>query len=264
MKTDFYWPVFAAVAVLSTAAVWRFAPLAPLSDEMRSACVAYTHKALQCAGLEVTADAPRQQPAAPAKPAAEVADTPAAAPSSPPALPEKATPQTARIPPSRQAQAEPPKKARPVRAKPRPVPVQEKKPALAEASPPPPPEKPKTLTPEARKAQYDALTKKAEARKLEIMRENLNKSREGQKALAALKAFKARSAHVEALKEKYGPTDARVTRYRGELLKLRDEVRRTNEAYKRWKEKNADRLVVVEDDPAYRQILLERSRYEND
>jgi len=117
------------------------------------------------------------------------------------------------------------------------------------------------MTPAQRKKKYEELTKKAEARRLQVLRENLNKSPEGRKALAAVKAFKELGAKVDELKKKYGETDSRVIAKRGDLLKLKDEVRRTNEAYKKWKEKHPGKLVAPEDDEIYRKIISERQLY---
>ena len=38
-KNSIYWPVFLIVAALSTAAVWKFAPVAPIPDDCRAWCV---------------------------------------------------------------------------------------------------------------------------------------------------------------------------------------------------------------------------------
>ena len=117
------------------------------------------------------------------------------------------------------------------------------------------------MTPAQRKKKYEELSKKAEARRLQILRENLTRSEEGRKALAAVKAFKELAAKVDELKKKYGETDSRVTSKRGDLLRLKDDVRRTNEAYKRWKEKNPQKFVVPESDEEYRKIIGERQLY---
>jgi hypothetical protein len=117
------------------------------------------------------------------------------------------------------------------------------------------------MTPAQRKKKYEELSKKAEARRLQVLRENLTRSAEGRKALAAVKAFKELAAKVDDLKKKYGETDSRVVSKRGDLLKLKDEVRRTNEAYKKWKERHPDQFIVPEADEEYRKIIGERQLY---
>lgn len=235
MKPSNYWPVFLIVAALSTAAVWRFAPKAPLSPTARARCVEWTHKVRQVIGLE----------AAPCDTLRE----------------ERASEETARLlpPEEKNASVETEKKSAAQRQEPQ-------KPAMGgteSVQAVKQDDDPLSMTPAQRKLKYEELTKKAEARRREILRANVMKSEEGRNALEAVKKFKEFSAEVEKLKEKYGETDSRVVSKRGDLLKLKDEVRRTNEIYKKWKEAHQDGFTVPEADETYRRIIAERRLYKN-
>ncbi len=233
-----YWPIFLIVAAISTAAVWKFAPMVPLSQSARSACVRWTHKARQIVGLE---PAPVYQHTIP-----EMAN---AATVSQPATTAEAKP----LPAATQ-------------------PIAPKTPNVARAVtsgggnaavPDDDDEDPLSMTREQRKKRYDELTKLADERRHQILRENLMKSEEGKRALAAVKKFKAFGAEVNELKKKYGETDSRVVSKRGELLKLKDEVRRTNDEYKKWKEAHRDEFKVPEEDEKYRELIGKREMYRN-
>lgn len=256
-KNSIYWPVFLIVAALSTAAVWKFAPVAPLPDDCRAWCVKMAKRVTRGAakgnsgtdGGRMSAVESRMSAETTPRPPAAAA-YPQAAPSSPSAAPAPAArPQAAPSSPS----TVPAPAARPVA-----VPAQAKVEELAQAEAS---DDALAMTPAQRKKKYEELTKKAEARRLQILRENLTRSEEGRKALAAVKAFKELAAKVDELKKKYGETDSRVTSKRGDLLRLKDDVRRTNEAYKRWKEKNPQKFVVPESDEEYRKIIGERQLY---
>lgn len=292
-KPNFYWPVFITVAALGTAAVWRFAPMAPLSPEARAFCVELTHKALQGVGLEAKPDSntvqvasvkvpPVRQPVTNTPP--KTARTAAVATN---ARPEKARAATNAVPKIVQVPANIVKTAQTTNSAA--SDVKKKNQEAAQKKPQTPPEvKPPTntvkrakkkrklteeekqaleaeraaaMTPKQRKRKYDELTKLAEERRRMILQENLSQSREGKKALAAVKKFKKFAAEVERLKERYGETDSRVVSKRGTLLRLRDEVRRTNENYKKWKEKNPDKFITPEQDTTYRKIIGRRQLY---
>ena len=216
VKSGRYWFVFHIVAALSAAAIWYFAPQAPIPRSTRALFVKWTHKALQQIGIESRPDDKNASSLPPSK------NT----------TPDKASNA------GKEAKAEKVEKA-------------EKSDDAF------------TMTPAQRKKKYDELTKKLEARRIQVLRENLNRSPEGKRALAAVKAFKELGAKVEELKKRYGETDSRVMARRGDLLKLKDEVRRTNEEYKKWKEKHPDKLMKPEDDEIYRKIFGERRLYKN-
>ena len=110
-----------------------------------------------------------------------------------------------------------------------------------------------------KKAKYDDITRRMQERRRAILEQNLSKSKEGQDALAALKAFKEFSAKVDALKKEHGETDYRVTSLRGDLVRLKDEVRRTNDLYKQWKASHPEEVLIPEDDPLYRKLTAERA-----
>ena len=266
-KNSIYWPVFLIVAALSTAAVWKFAPVAPIPDDCRAWCVKMVKRATQGAakgnpgtdiGRTSAVESRTAQEATPSSPA------PAARPET---VPSPKNDSVGRgVPASTQSVGRSPRDRRPGVAEsssppPAPtakVPAQTKAEELAQA------EKADdaiAMTPAQRKQKYEELSKKAEARRLQVLRENLTRSAEGRKALAAVKAFKDLAAKVDDLKKKYGETDSRVVSKRGDLLKLKDEVRRTNEAYKKWKERHPDQFIVPEADEEYRKIIGERQLY---
>ena len=271
-KNSIYWPVFLIVAALSTAAVWKFAPVAPIPDDCRAWCVKMVKRVTQSAakgnpgtdvGRASAVESRMSQEAPPSSPVPVA--RPEAAPAASTAVQKNdSAKQGVIVPP--QSAGRPPRDRRPEVAKsssPAPAPtakapaeVKVEELAQAEAS-----DDAIAMTPAQRKKKYEELSKKAEARRLQILRENLTRSEEGRKALAAVKAFKELAAKVDELKKKYGETDSRVTSKRGDLLRLKDDVRRTNEAYKRWKEKNPQKFVVPESDEEYRKIIGERQLY---
>ena len=272
VKNSIYWLVFLIFAALSTAAVWKFAPVAPISDDCRAWCVKVAKRMTRgvanenpgTGGGKMSAVGSRMSQGA----------TPSSRASA--ARPKVAPPSSAVAPRNdlaRRGITDPPQS---VGRSPR-----DRRPGGAKSSSPPPAPTPKApakvkveelaqaeasdaaiaMTPAQRKKKYEELSKKAEARYQQILRENLMRSEEGRKALAAVKAFKKLAAKVDELKKKYGETDSRVTSKRGDLLRLKDDVRRTNEAYKRWKEKNPQKFIVPESDMEYRKIIGERQLY---
>ncbi len=224
-----YWPIFLIVAAISTAAVWRLAPMVPLSRDARTTCVRWAHKARQMIGLE---PAPVYQHAIP-----EMAN---AAAVSQPATTTESKPLPAAVQPVANKSTQAGKSG-----------------GVSNDSD----EDPLSMTREQRKKKYDELTKLADERRHQILRENLTKSEEGKRALAAVKKFKAFGEEVNELKKKYGETDSRVVSKRGELLKLKDEVRRTNDEYKKWKEAHRDEFKVPEEDMTYRKLIGKRQLY---
>ena len=258
-KNSIYWPVFLIVAALSTAAVWKFAPVVPLPEDCRAWCVR-TVRGLVHARKSA---APQQSPtfAKTSTFAKATVDESANKPETSPQKPEARNQPSPRLPPSprlrwtSQRASQNPEAQKPETRSQKPETKVEEL-AQAEAS-----DDAIAMTPAQRKKKYEELTKKAEARRLQVLRENLTRSEEGRKALAAVKAFKDFAAKVDDLKKKYGETDSRVTSKRGELLRLKDDVRRTNDAYKRWKEKNPQKFVAPEADEEYRKIIGERQLY---
>ena len=280
VKSGIYWPAFLIVATVSAAAVWRYAPAVPLPPEARAFCVKWTHMALQMTGLEERRAAredskdvrlkndvshstdDKQQTTVDKQPAPKP-NTSAQKPKTPSQKLEAKDPK----PKARNQKQETRNKKQEVRRqKPearnqKPETQSAPAPRAAELRQAELAEDALAMTPAQRKVKYDELTKKAEARRKEIMRENLSKSPEGQKALAAVKEFKELAEKVEALKKKYGETDSRVVAKRGDILRLKDKVRSTNEAYKKWKEQHPDKFTPPEADEIYRKIIGERQLY---
>ena len=266
-KNSIYWPVFLIVASLSTVTVWKFAPVAPIPDDCRAWCVKMVKRVTRGAakGNQET-DVGRISAVESRMSGETTASSPASA-ARPEAAPYQKNDSTGRgVPNPPQSVGRSPRDRRPEVAEsssPAPAPTvkapaQTKVEELAQA------EKADdaiAMTPAQRKQKYEELSKKAEARRLQVLRENLTRSAEGRKALAAVKAFKDLAAKVNDLKKKYGETDSRVVSKRGDLLKLKDEVRRTNEAYKKWKERHPDQFIVPEADEEYRKIIGERQLY---
>ena len=263
-KNSTYWPVFLIVAALSTAAVWKFAPIAPIPDDCRAWCVKTVKSVLKGRARNEpkgtgTVKEDIRRPTADGRMSAETPPSaPATVQKNDPAGRQSLDPQSAgRSPRERRPggaeSSSPAPAARPVAAA-----AQTKVEELAQAEEA---DDAIAMTPAQRKKKYEELTKKAEARRLQVLRENLTKSAEGRKALAAVKAFKEFAAKVDALKKQYGETDSRVVSKRGDLLKLKDDVRRTNDAYKKWKEKHPDQFIVPEADEEYRKIIGERQLY---
>ena len=259
-KNSIYWPVFLIVASLSTAAVWKFAPVAPIPDDCRAWCVKMVKRVTRGAAKgNPEMDVGRMSAVENRMSGETTSSSPASA----------ARPKTAPlrgVPDSTQSAGQSPRDRRPREAEsssPTPAPIA-KAPAEVKTEELAQAEKADdaiAMTPAQRKQKYEELSKKAEARRLQVLRENLTRSAEGRKALAAVKAFKELAAKVDDLKKKYGETDSRVVSKRGDLLKLKDEVRRTNEAYKKWKERHPDQFIVPEADEEYRKIIGERQLY---
>jgi hypothetical protein len=280
VKSGIYWPAFLIVATVSAAAVWRYAPAVPLPPEARAFCVKWTHKALQMTGLEEGSAKDEESKAVQLKNDAgqSTDDKLQTTADKQPVL----KPETSAQKPKTQSQKLEAKDPRPKARNQKPAAINQK-PEVRRQKPETRNQKPETksapapraaelrqaelaedalaMTPAQRKVKYDELTKKAETRRKEIMRENLSKSPEGQKALAAVKEFKELAEKVEALKKKYGETDSRVVSKRGDILRLKDKVRRTNEAYKKWKEQHPDKFTPPEADEIYRKIIGERQLY---
>lgn len=228
------------VAVVSTVAVWRFAPYAPLSEDARATCVEWTHRARQLLRLE----APPQE---------RHVETVAPLPAAPEALkPAPQKPEAQKQDSPKPAERQKPEAQREPEAKKQDSSSAALKAGLRSAD-----------SAASKKARYEELTKRLDSLRREILRRNVEQSPEGRKALAAKMAFNKLAAEVEELKKKYGETDSRVMRRRGDLLKLKDDLIRASDQYKKWKESHPDKIVVPEEDPTYRELMAERHFFED-
>ncbi len=271
-KNSIYWPVFLIVASLSTAAVWKFAPVAPIPDDCRAWCVKMVKRVTRGAAKGNPETDVGRMSAVENRMSGETTSSSPASAARPKTAPLSSTVAQKNdaagrgVPDSTQSAGQSPRDRRPREAEsssPTPAPIA-KAPAEVKTEELAQAEKADdaiAMTPAQRKQKYEELSKKAEARRLQVLRENLTRSAEGRKALAAVKAFKELAAKVDDLKKKFGETDSRVVSKRGDLLKLKDEVRRTNEAYKKWKERHPDQFIVPEADEEYRKIIGERQLY---
>ena len=119
---------------------------------------------------------------------------------------------------------------------------------------------PNSLTSEQRKAKYRELMAAAKARRIEVMRSSLSQSKEGLAALDATIALNEKVKELDKMVKLHGATDIRVERVQLEIVRLKDEARRANEAYKTWKLSHPGKVPQPDEDPVYRDLVA-RSRF---
>ena len=105
---------------------------------------------------------------------------------------------------------------------------------------------------------YYELTGEAEALKSKLMRDATKKSPYLQDAANALRELRAREKAVEKLKRADADTLRKATY---EISQLRVKFQELNQKHKEWKEEHAAELPDPEKDPAYLEIIDRRRRY---
>ena len=105
---------------------------------------------------------------------------------------------------------------------------------------------------------YYQLTGEAEALKTKLMRDAAKKSPYLQDAANALRELRAREKAAEKLKDADADT-LRKTTY--EISQLRVKFQELNQKHKEWKEEHAAELPDPEKNPAYLEIINRRRRY---
>ncbi len=105
---------------------------------------------------------------------------------------------------------------------------------------------------------YYELTGEAEALKSKLMREAAKKSPYLQGAADALRELRAREKEAKKLRNADADT-LRKTTY--EISQLRVKVQELNQKHKEWKAEHAAELPDPEQDPAYRKIINRRQEY---
>ena len=112
--------------------------------------------------------------------------------------------------------------------------------------------------------QRDCLRKYYELRgeamtiKARLLRENALRSPYGRKAADAMRAFKAKAAEVERMKNADGEANRKATY---ELSQLRVKMQELTQKHKDWKKAHAAELPDPEKNPAYQAKLKEASAY---